>query len=87
VGDLKDFQRIVNRAIPQIREAHHAPAIGFVNQWKLQVSSERDARVALLQSWLDAVLTLGNHTCTHASFQTVDQYEAETIRGEVVTKP
>ncbi len=85
MGDLKDFQKI-NRAIPKILKAHHAPAIGFVNEWKLQVYGERDARVALLQSWLDAGLTLGNHTYSHASFQTLDQYEAETIRGEVVTQ-
>lgn len=84
-GNLKDFQEI-NRAILQILKAHHAPAIGFVNEWKLQVSGERDARVALLQSWLDAGLTLGNHTYSHPSFQTLDQYEAETIRGEVVTQ-
>ncbi len=87
VGDLKDFEKI-NRAIPRILKSHHAPAIGFVNEWKLQVSGERDARVALLQWWLDAGLTLGNHTYTHASFQTtpLDQYEDETIRGEVVTR-
>jgi peptidoglycan/xylan/chitin deacetylase (PgdA/CDA1 family) len=85
IGNLKDFQKI-NRAIPQILRAHHAPAIGFVNEWKLQVLGERDARVALLQSWLDAGLTLGNHTYSHARFQTLDQYESETIRGEVVTQ-
>lgn len=87
VGNLKDLQKI-NRAIPQILKAHHAPGIGFVNEWKLQVTGERDARVALLQSWLDAGLTLGNHTYTHASFQDMSlrQYEDETIRGEVVTR-
>jgi len=87
VGDLKDLQRI-NRAITGILKSHHAPAIGFVNEWKLQVNGERDARVELLQGWLDAGLTLGNHTYTHASFQTtpLDQYEDETIRGEVVTR-
>ncbi len=87
VGDLKDLQRI-NQRIPEILKAHHAPAIGFVNEWKLQVSGERDARVALLQTWLDAGLTLGNHTYSHASFQTTPlaQYEDEVIRGEVVTR-
>jgi peptidoglycan/xylan/chitin deacetylase (PgdA/CDA1 family) len=86
-GDLQEFQKI-NRAIPQILKAHHAPAVGFVNEWKLQVSGERDARVALLQGWLDAGLTLGNHTYSHASFNAIPlaQYEDETIRGEVVTR-
>gem|GEM_PF-4293782 len=53
-GDLKDLQKI-NQAIPRILKSHDAPAIGFVNEWKLQVTGERDARVALLQSWLDVL--------------------------------
>jgi peptidoglycan/xylan/chitin deacetylase (PgdA/CDA1 family) len=86
-GNLKDFQKI-NRAIPQILKAHHAPAIGFVNEWKLQVARERDARVALLQAWLDAGLALGNHTYSHPSINAIPlaQYEDETIRGEVATR-
>jgi peptidoglycan/xylan/chitin deacetylase (PgdA/CDA1 family) len=87
VGDLKELQKI-NIAIPQILKVHHAPAIGFVIEARLQVPSERDARVALLQSWLDAGHTLGNHTFTHTPFRTISiqRYEDETIRGEVVTR-
>ncbi|MGB0034670.1 MAG: polysaccharide deacetylase family protein [Candidatus Acidiferrales bacterium] len=87
MGDLKEYQRI-NRAIPAILAAHHVPAIGFVNERKVQVAGERDARTALLQIWLDAGMTLGNHTYSHASFQTMPlaQFEDETIRGEVVTR-
>jgi peptidoglycan/xylan/chitin deacetylase (PgdA/CDA1 family) len=86
-GDLKQMQRI-NRTIPAILKAHHVPAIGFVNEWKLQVSGERDARAALLADWLDAGMTLGNHTYMHPDFQTtpLPEFEAETIRGEVVTR-
>lgn len=83
-GALKDFQKI-NAAVPQILKAHHALAIGFVNKWKLQVAGERDARVALLQAWLDAGLTLGNHTYSLNAIP-LAQYEDETIRGEVVTR-
>lgn len=87
IGDLSDLQKI-NRIIPQILSSRHVPAIGFVNEWKLQVGGQRDARAALLQSWLDAGLELGNHTYTHASFWTtpIAQYEDEVIRGEVVTQ-
>jgi peptidoglycan/xylan/chitin deacetylase (PgdA/CDA1 family) len=86
IGELKELQKI-NRAIPAILKAHHVPAIGFVNEWKLQIPGERDARVALLEDWLDAGLTLGNHTYTHPDFQKtpLPQFEDETIRGEVVT--
>jgi len=87
VSDLHELQKI-NRAIPAILKAHHVPAIGFVNEWKLQVEGERDARVALLEDWLDAGLTLGNHTYSHPDFQNTPlaQFEDETIRGEVVTR-
>ena len=86
MGDLKELQKI-NRTIPATLKAHHAWAIGFINERKLQVQGERDARAELLQIWLDAGLALGNHTFSHADFQTTPlaQYEDETIRGEVVT--
>jgi peptidoglycan-N-acetylglucosamine deacetylase len=85
-GELKELQKI-NRAIPGVLKAHHSWAIGFVNERKLQVQGERDARAELLQMWLDAGLALGNHTYSHADFSTtpLEQYEDETIRGEVVT--
>lgn len=87
-GRLDILQR-VNRAIPQILNAHHAPAIGFVNEGKLQVTGERDARVALLQMWIDAGLALGNHTYSHANVDEmpVERYEDDIIRGEAVTQP
>lgn len=85
-GDLKELQKI-NHGIPAVLKAHHAWAIGFVNERKLQVRGERDARAELLQMWLDAGLFLGNHTYSHADFSTtpLQEYEDETIRGEVVT--
>jgi len=86
MGDLKELQKI-NRAIPAILKSHHAWAIGFVNERKLQVQNERDARADLLEMWLDAGLTLGNHTFSHADFQItpLQKYEDETIEGQVVT--
>jgi len=86
MGDLKELQKI-NRAIPAILKSHHAWAIGFVNERKLQVQNERDARAELLSMWLDAGLTLGNHTFSHADFQItpLPQYEDETLEGQVVT--
>lgn len=85
-GELKELQKI-NRGIAGVLKAHHAWSIGFVNERKLQVQGERDARAELLQMWLDAGLALGNHTYSHADFSTtpLQQYEDETIRGEVVT--
>jgi peptidoglycan/xylan/chitin deacetylase (PgdA/CDA1 family) len=86
-GNLKQLEKI-NRSIPATLKAHHVPGIGFVNEWKLQVPGERDVRAALLQMWLDAGMTLGNHTYTHLDFQTtpLEKYEDDTIRGAVVTQ-
>jgi peptidoglycan/xylan/chitin deacetylase (PgdA/CDA1 family) len=85
-GELKELQKI-NRGIPAALQAHHAWAIGFVNERKLQVSAERDARVELLQMWLQAGLTLGNHNFAHDDFSVtpLQKYEDDAIRGEVVT--
>lgn len=85
-GELKELQKI-NRGIPAALKAHHAPSVGFVNEIKLQVQGERDARAELLQYWLDAGLDLGNHIYRHDDFSTtpLQQYEDDTIRGGVVT--
>lgn len=86
-GDLRELERY-NEAIPAILKAHHAPAIGFVNEKRLHVAGERDARAILLQRWIDAGFELGNHTYSHANFNQVSlqEMEDETIRGEVITR-
>ena len=86
-GNLKELERY-NETIPAILKAHHAPAIGFVNEKRLHVAGERDARTALLQRWIDAGFELGNHTYSHANFNQVSlqEMEDETIRGEVTTR-
>jgi peptidoglycan/xylan/chitin deacetylase (PgdA/CDA1 family) len=86
-GELKELQKI-NRGIPAALKTHHAWAIGFVNERKLQVQGERDARAELLQMWLDAGLLLGNHNHAHDDFSNtpLQKYEDDLIRGEVVTE-
>jgi len=86
-GNLHELERY-NEEIPAILKAHHAPAIGFVNEKRQHLAGERDARAALLQRWIDAGLELGNHTYSHANFNQVSlqEMEDETIRGEVITR-
>ncbi len=65
------------------------PAIGFVNERKLQPGGKVDPRrVALLQQWLDAGLELGNHTFSHPDLHSTElkAFQDEVLRGEVVTK-
>lgn len=69
-------------------KSHRAPAVGFVNEGKLQAAGEIEARTALLKQWIDDGMTLGNHTYSHADFNamTIEQFQDEIIRGEVVTR-
>lgn len=65
------------------------PAIGFVNESKLYRDDIRvEEEVDLLRMWIDAGLELGNHTYSHRSADaiSVDDYKADILRGEIITK-
>jgi peptidoglycan/xylan/chitin deacetylase (PgdA/CDA1 family) len=70
--------------------AHHVPAIGFVNESKLEVDGVVDPqRVQLLARWLDAGEELGNHGYAHLDLHRVptEEWEADVLRGERVLRP
>jgi peptidoglycan/xylan/chitin deacetylase (PgdA/CDA1 family) len=67
MGNLSDLRR-QNHQICQVLRRHHAPAIGFVIERKLQVSAERDARAGILEEWIESGFELGNHTYSHTHF-------------------
>ena len=87
-GPLEETQRINRELLATLRQ-HHAPAIGFVNEVKLNVEGERDARAAILEDWLTAGMLLGNHGYSHVQFSdtTLAGYEEEFVRGDVITAP
>ena len=64
------------------------PAIGFVNERKLQHEGEREARIAVLKMWTDAGLELGNHTYGHAGFYRTPlaAFQQQVVDGEPVTR-
>jgi len=76
------------RSITQVLHAHHAPAVAFVNESKMQVPDQLDMRVALLDMWLDAGVQLGNHTYSHIDLNKNPEQacEDDVIRGEVITR-
>ena len=86
-GKLADMQRITKKLLPALR-ASQVPAIGFVNERNLFVRGGIDARVAVLQAWLDAGLELGNHTWSHVNMAKVsfEAYAEDLMRGETVTR-
>jgi peptidoglycan/xylan/chitin deacetylase (PgdA/CDA1 family) len=66
---------------------HRLPAIGFVNEGKLE-GADHAERIALLSRWLDAGMDLGNHSYSHLSLTKtpVETYIADVKRGETVTR-
>jgi peptidoglycan/xylan/chitin deacetylase (PgdA/CDA1 family) len=78
----------VTASLLRILSSHRAPVVAFVNEAKLGFGQEMVARTALLQEWVGAGAILGNHTYSHADFNTVtiQQFEDEIRRGEVITR-
>jgi peptidoglycan/xylan/chitin deacetylase (PgdA/CDA1 family) len=71
---------------------HRIPAVGFVNEGKLDVpgetADERAARIAVLRLWTAAGLELGNHTYSHRSLnrEPLEAFQEDVVRGEPVTR-
>ena len=66
----------------------NVPAIGFVNEKKLYKPGEVDARIKVLEMWLDSGFELGNHTFSHSSLNQVglEAWEDDVIQGESVLR-
>jgi peptidoglycan/xylan/chitin deacetylase (PgdA/CDA1 family) len=84
---LADSQRVTSKLLAAIKAAD-IPAIGFVVERQLFARGEIDARTDLLARWLDAGLTLGNHTFSHIEIAKVpfEEYAEDLMRGETVTR-
>ena len=80
--------RALNEKILATLRREGIAATGFVNESKLYVAGEIDARTALLASWLEAGQELGNHTFSHPSLRDtpVPAFEEDLVRGETVTR-
>ncbi len=85
--DLPSAQR-ATKEILRVLQTHRVPVVAFVNEGNLLVVGEVDARIALLQQWVDAGMILGNHTYSHPDFNTltIQQFQDEIIKGEVITR-
>jgi peptidoglycan/xylan/chitin deacetylase (PgdA/CDA1 family) len=85
--DAIHAQQEITRAVLATLEKHHVPAIGFVNEIKVNTLGARDAYAAMLQSWLDAGMELGCHGYSHLylSDTSLADYEADFARGSVIT--
>src|SRR5215213_3062229 len=84
---LKRAQAATSKILNTLKK-HKVPAVGFVNERMLEDPRERDGRIALLRQWVDRGMVLGNHTYSHPDFNrlTIEQFQDEIVKGEVVTR-
>lgn len=86
---LMEQEEITRRLVATLEE-HGVPAVGFVNESKLESDGRVDpARVALLEAWLDSGLELGNHGYGHLDLHSVppERWMQDVLLGERVTRP
>jgi peptidoglycan-N-acetylglucosamine deacetylase len=85
--EVKRLQEMTGKLLRAIKK-HEVPAVGFVNESQLYVAGEIDARIAILKSWVEAGVELGNHTYSHLGFDNASlaAYEDDFIRGETVCR-
>ena len=86
-SDLAHQKYVTDNLLAKLK-SENVPAIGFVNEFKIVKYGEIDERTELLKRWLDAGHELGNHTFSHIAIDTVsvDEYLADLIRGETITR-
>ena len=87
-ASIEEHERVTTALLDAVTR-HRVPAIGFVNEDKLEVNGRVDARqVALLRQWLRAGLELGNHSYAHVDLHrtTIDQYRRNIVRGDSITR-
>jgi peptidoglycan/xylan/chitin deacetylase (PgdA/CDA1 family) len=82
-----DITALTTKLLTTLRD-QKVPVVGFVNEKKLYKTGEVDARIKVLQMWLDYGFELGNHTYSHASLNQneLKDWEDEVIQGESVTR-
>src|SRR5687767_11449664 len=90
--DVASLAELTRQLLAAVRR-HDIPAVGFMNEGKLFVegapADDVTARTALLRLWVDAGLELGNHTYSHRDLNRIplEEFQADVIRGEAVTRP
>ncbi len=80
--------RRVNRAILKGLKRHHAWAIAFVNEKKVQADGATEESRAILNEWIKSGYDLGNHTFSHSDLNEMklEQFEREVVDGEASVK-
>lgn len=85
--NLASAQRVTTGILDALA-MQEAPATAFVNEAQLYRFGQMDERVGLLAQWVDAGAILGNHTYSHSDLNnvSVDEYEDEIVKGDIVSR-
>jgi peptidoglycan/xylan/chitin deacetylase (PgdA/CDA1 family) len=82
-------QELTNKLMASFKK-YNVPVLAVVNEQKLETNGVPDpSKIALLQTWLDNGVELGNHGYNHVNITdiTLDEYKQEILKGERVTRP
>ncbi len=79
----------VNAKLLEAFRRHHVKAVGFVNEDKVERNGLVREHSAILEDWLKAGMTLGNHTYSHANLSEspLEEFEKNTEDGEKTIAP
>ena len=89
--DPASLDKMTRTLLGAVRK-YNVPAVGFVNEGKLFLEgagpADAERRTRVLRLWLEAGLELGNHSYSHRDLNAtpLDQFEADVIRGEAITR-
>src|SRR5690242_15434854 len=85
--EVKRLQAMTATFLATIKK-RRMPVVGFVNESLLYRAGEADARIAILKSWVEGGVELGNHTFSHLGFANASlaDYEDDFLRGDAVTR-
>jgi beta-lactamase regulating signal transducer with metallopeptidase domain/peptidoglycan/xylan/chitin deacetylase (PgdA/CDA1 family) len=87
--DLPEVGKTLGKLLKTIT-SNNIPAVGFVGEKGLYKGGQSGgARISPLKMWLDAGLELGTQTFSHRWLYNtpLEDYEADVVRGETLTRP
>src|SRR5688500_14076972 len=85
---IAEWERITRDLVSALKR-NAIPAIGFVNESKLEREGAVDPRrVAVLRQWVEAGLELGNHTRSHLDLHStpLETFKQDILLGETITR-
>ena len=82
--DSRSLQVMTDKILTALR-SHDVPTIGFVTGKRVLVHNQVDERIELLEAWMKAGATLGNHTFSHVPLSAIplEEYKRDVIKGDL----